>query len=533
MQPLRSRVEQLVEHPWLVGDASTPGVKVSRRARLMTMVAIGIANATGALVVAFFAVFALPKPAIERGQDPTLVNAVAAAVYLVVALVVGVAWGRRRLEEGEHGMREWLEAEREPDDEERLHVLRAPLRLMTVQLVLWGIATVLFTVLNATVSALLALAVGLTVALGGLTTSAASYLLGEIALRPVAARALARHAVDREGVPGVATRWLLAWAIGTGVPVFGLLLVGVVALTSVHIAETTLAVTVVALCGIGLVFGALVSVLAAYETVHPIRAIRQGLGRVREGDLDVELGVWDSTEMGLLQAGFNEMVGGLRERQKVRDLFGRQVGEDVAEQALSDDIRLGGETREVTVLFVDIVGSTSLAASRSPEEVVELLNRFFAEVVSVVEENDGWINKFEGDAALAIFGAPVPLDDAAGKALRAARSLQERLSSSVAELSAGIGVAGGEVVAGNIGAETRFEYTVIGDPVNEAARLTELAKDYPGGVLASAAVVEAASGDEADRWELGESKTLRGRSEETRLATVRGAGEGGGEPDSG
>ena len=526
MPVLRSRVEQLIEHPWLVGDASTPGVKVARRARVMTMVAIGLANAIGALVVAFFAVFALPKPKIEGGDDPTLVNTVAAAVYVVLALAVGIVWGRRRVEEGRHGLREWLEAEREPDDDERLHVLRAPLRLMTVQLVLWGVATVLFTVLNATFSALLALAVGLTVALGGLTTSAASYLLGEIALRPVAARALARRSVDGEGVPGVATRWLLAWAIGTGVPVFGLLLVGVVALTSVHIAETTLAVTVVALCGIGLVFGALVSVLAAYETVHPIRAIRQGLARVQEGDLDVELGVWDSTEMGLLQAGFNEMVGGLQERQKVRDLFGRQVGEDVAEQALSDDIQLGGETREVFILFVDIVGSTSLASDRSPEEVVELLNRFFAEVVSVVEENDGWINKFEGDAALAIFGAPVPVDDAAGKALRAARKLQERLSSEVGELSAGIGVAGGEAVAGNIGAETRFEYTVIGDPVNEAARLTELAKDYPGCVLASAAVVEAASGDEASCWELGESVTLRGRSEGTQLALVRGAEEG-------
>jgi adenylate cyclase len=524
MGALRSRFEQLAEHPALTGDASAPGVEVAHRARVMTMVAIAVANATGALVVGFFAVFALPKPKVDADQPVDLVNVVFATIYLVVALAVGVVWGRRRLEEGEHGMRDWLEADREPDDDERMRVLRAPLRIMTVEAVLWGLATAAFTVLNATFSGLSALAVGLTVGLGGLTTSAAAYLLCEIALRPVAARALASGAVDREGVPGVATRWLLAWGIGTGVPVFGLLLIGIVALTSVQIGETTLAVTILALCGIGLVFGALVSVLAAYATVHPIRSIRQGLGRVRQGDLDVELGVWDSTEMGLLQAGFNEMVAGLREREKVRDLFGRQVGEEVAEQALSDDIRLGGETRTVTVLFVDIVGSTSLAAERSPEEVVELLNRFFAVVVSVVEDNDGWINKFEGDAALAIFGAPVPVDDAPGKALRAARTLRERLADEVGELKAGIGVACGEAVAGNIGAETRFEYTVIGDPVNEAARLTELAKDYPGKVLASAAVVEAAAGDEADRWELGDEETLRGRSEPTRLAQVRASG---------
>lgn len=522
---LRSRFEQLAEHPWLVGDPTEPGEKVARRARWMTVVAIVVANAVGAAVVISFAIWALPKPD-DYGEDQvTLINGIAAVVYVAIALAIGVVWGRKRIEEGRNGVRGWLEADREPDDDERWLVLRAPLRIMTVEAVLWGCATVGFTALNLQYSLLLAVGVGTTVALGGLTTSAAAYLLCELAFRPVAARALARKAVDREGVPGVAMRWLLAWAVGTGVPVFGLMLVGIVGLTSVDIGEQALAVTIIALCGIGIVFGAIVSVLAAYATVHPIRSIRHGLRRVQEGDLDVEVGVWDSTEMGLLQAGFNDMVSGLREREKVRDLFGRQVGEEVAQQALSDEITLGGETREVYVLFVDLVGSTELAAERPPEEVVELLNRFFAEVVDVVEDSGGWINKFEGDAALAIFGAPVPVDDAAGKALRSARVLQERLREKVSEVTAAVGVAGGEAVAGNIGAERRFEYTVIGDPVNEAARLTDLAKEHEGRVLASAAVVDAVAGDEADNWKLGDEVTLRGRSKATRLACVRGAGE--------
>jgi adenylate cyclase len=521
---LRKQFERLADHPWLVGDPDEPGEKVARRARWMTAVGIVQANAIGALVVVVFAVFALPKPALHDDAHVTLINTIAAAIYVVIALPVGVVWGRRRLEGGEHGVRDWLEDEREPDDDERFLVLRAPLRIMTVQAVLWGCAVVLFTVLNLQFSGLLALGVGTTVALGGLTTSAAAYLLCELAFRPIASRALAHHDVDRKGVPGVATRWLLAWAVGTGVPILGLLMVGIVALTSVQISENVLAVTIIALCGIGLTFGAIVSVLAAYATVHPIRSIRRGLRSVREGDLDVEVGVWDSTEMGLLQAGFNDMVSGLQEREKVRDLFGRQVGEDVARQALDDEIRLGGEVREVTVMFVDLVGSTELAAENDPEEVVELLNRFFAEVVEVVEGCGGWINKFEGDAALAIYGAPVPVDDDAGKALRAARVLQERLEDKVGELTAAIGVARGEAVAGNIGAETRFEYTVIGDPVNEASRLTDLAKDYEGRVLASADVVEAVEGDEADNWELGDEVTLRGRNEPTKLAYPRGGG---------
>ena len=139
----------------------------------------------------------------------------------------------------------------------------------------------------------------------------------------------------------------------------------------------------------------------------------------------------------------------------------------------------------------------------------------------MVERHGGWINKFEGDAALAIFGAPAPLNDAEGRALRVARELDEQLRDRVQELAAGIGVAAGTVVAGHIGAEQRFEYTVIGDPVNEAARLTELAKSHPTRVLASSGVVERAERGEGTRWELGESVELRGRGQPTTVASPK------------
>jgi adenylate cyclase len=518
---VRPRFEQLADHPFLIGDPALPGSTVVRRARWTTLLAILLANAIGAVVVASFAVWGLPKPDIGDSTEPIAVNISVAGAYLLFALVVGAEWGRRRLESGRYGMRGWLEEEREPTPAESRRVLRGPLRIVVVEIVLWGLAVVLFTVLNLRYSGLLALGVGLTVALGGMTTSAAAFLLCELALRPVASRALATGAVTRSRVPGVATRWLLAWALGTGVPVLGLMLIAIVALTDVRIGEQTLAITILALGGIGLLAGATVAILAAYATTHPVRSIRAGLTRVREGDLDAEVPVWDTTEMGLLQAGFNDMVSGLRERERIRDLFGRQVGEDVAQQALADETRLGGEVREVAVLFVDIVGSTTLAAERDPEDVVKLLNRFFAEVVEAVEDAGGWINKFQGDAALAIFGAPLPVEGAATCALKAARRLDERLTAEVDELQAGIGVAVGEAVAGNVGAEQRFEYTVIGDPVNEAARLTDLAKEHEPRVLASAAAVEAADEDEAGRWSLGDEVTLRGRTKATRLACPR------------
>jgi adenylate cyclase len=249
--------------------------------------------------------------------------------------------------------------------------------------------------------------------------------------------------------------------------------------------------------------------------------VRAALARVEQGEVDVDVPVYDASEVGLLQAGFNRMVAGLRERERLRDLFGRHVGEDVARRALESDIELGGELRTAAVLFVDIVGSTQLATETAPERVVDLLNRFFGIVVEVVESHGGWVNKFEGDAALCVFGVPVPDDDSAGRALAAARELAERLRTGDVP-AAGIGVSAGEVVAGNIGASHRLEYTVIGDPVNEAARLTDLAKGEPGRVLASEAAVVAAGESEAAHWELGDEVELRGRGKPTRLARPAG-----------
>ena len=267
-------------------------------------------------------------------------------------------------------------------------------------------------------------------------------------------------------------------------------------------------------------FGFALAMLAARAISDPVRSVRRALTSVEQGDLDVEVPVYDGTEVGLLQAGFNRMVVGLREREHIRDLFGRHVGEDVAHAALEEgEVALGGEVREIAVLFVDIVGSTTLAATRPPEEVVALFNRFFAVVVDVVSERGGLINKFQGDAALAVFGAPIPLEDAAGEALAAARSPGGTPAEEVPELEAGIGVSAGSAVAGNIGAEERFEYTVIGDPVNEAARLSELAKEVPARVVASAAAIERAGEAERGRWQLGDQEQLRGRTEPTTLAT--------------
>ncbi len=482
--------------------------------------AIASANAVGATVVLFLALYVVPLPDIGDKSRALVANIIAFGVFLGLAVAVGVVWGYRRL----GPMRAWLRADRTPSQDEQRLTLRAPRRILLVNAALWILAVVVFTAVNFAFSPGLALVVATIVGLGGTTTSAVAYLISERLLRPVVARALSHRPPRRPVTAGIVTRSLAAWALGTGVPVVGLVMVAIASLAGGEVSETQLAVTALSLGGVSLAVGLLTTWQAARGTADPVMSVREALNRVQEGDFEAQVPVFDGSELGLLQSGFNRMSEGLREREEIRELFGRQVGSDVAKAAMERGTEMGGETREVAVLFTDIVGSTSLAADRPPHEVVDMLNEFFAVVVQVVEEHGGWINKFEGDAALAVFGAPIPLDDAADRALAAARTLAERLSQDVPDLTAGIGVSGGTALAGNVGAEHRFEYTVIGDPVNEAARLTELAKDEDGHVLASCDLVEQAGREEASRWQAGDEAELRGRSRPTRLARPQRSG---------
>jgi len=289
-------------------------------------------------------------------------------------------------------------------------------------------------------------------------------------------------------------------------------------------ADTTLrefAINIVAVGVLVMALGGESIFLVAKASSEPVEALHRALGEVERGRLDTRVQIWDGTELGVLQAGFNTMVVGLQERERIRDLFGKHVGEDVAHVALSSGVRFDGEQREVSVLFVDLVGSTTLAESTSPAEVVATWNRFFEVIIDVVHAHHGWINKFQGDAALAIWGAPVAVDERQTLALSAARVLGNRLRQELPEVEAGIGVSDGLTVTGNVGASKRYEYTAIGDRVNEAARLTEVAKATPGGVVANAAMLEHASPSERDLWRDLDPVLVRGRAQQTCIAAPR------------
>ena len=357
-------------------------------------------------------------------------------------------------------------------------------------------------------------------ALGGTATSIIGYLQAERVLRPVAVAAL------RAGVPehfhprpGVMLRTVLTWLLSTGVPVVAIIVTMVTTkLSMVQVYAEELFMPILLLSIAALVIGLVGTVLTAMSIADPLRDLRWALGEVQRGNYHAHVQIYDASELGLLQGGFNNMVRELSERQRLRDLFGRYVGEDVARRALENRPELGGRERHVAVLFVDLVGSTHLFATRPPAEVVGLLNEFFRIVVETVDRHGGFVNKFLGDAALAVFGAPLEHPDSAGAALAAARELHDELIEVLGTNEFGIGVSAGRAIAGHIGAQARFEYTVIGDPVNEAARLTELAKLEEGHVLASAIAVSGALDAEALCWDVGEMVELRGPTGSTQVA---------------
>jgi class 3 adenylate cyclase len=446
----------------------------------------------------------------STGRGPVLL---VVAAYLAVALPVGIVAGLRR----QRTTNRWLMAGREPTSEEAGQALRLPVDTALIAGLIWPAGAVVVAVAStlAFPDPLVGLRTGIATLLGGLATAGVTYLLVARAARAVTAIALAAHPPAGALTLGVRPRLLLTWGLTSGVPMLGVVLLFVDPSNPGGPGKGAVVFLVV----VALLVGALATLLTARAVGQPLRDLRQAVQRVGRGDHGVRVVVDDAGEIGLLQEGVNTMAAGLAERERLRDLFGRHVGTTVADRALATGVSLGGEERTVAALFVDITGSTALVRRTGPAEMVGLLNRFFRVVVETIESEGGLVNKFAGDAALCVFGAPADHPDPAGAALRAARRICDAVRQA-GEVDVGVGVACGRVWAGQVGAASRLEYTVIGDPVNEAARLTELAKEHPGRVVASEATVLAGAREERTHWVEDAAVELRGRGEPT-VAWVR------------
>jgi adenylate cyclase len=237
---------------------------------------------------------------------------------------------------------------------------------------------------------------------------------------------------------------------------------------------------VIVLAGLGGAL-ALATVLA-----RPILRLVEGTRAIGAGDFSVKLAVPSGDEIGALTAAFNVMAKSLREKEMIKRAFARYVAREVVDELLKDPehLVLTGERRDVTVLFCDVRGFTPMSERLSPEEVVLLLNDFYDLMIEATFRHEGTLDKFLGDAVMAIFGAPIAHADHTARAIRTALAMREgverlsarRIQEGKDPITVGIGVSTGEAVAGTVGTQERMEYTVIGDSVNLAARLESVAK---------------------------------------------------------
>jgi len=227
-------------------------------------------------------------------------------------------------------------------------------------------------------------------------------------------------------------------------------------------------------------------VLAA-QIVRPIERLMSASRRVADGDLTVQVPSKSADEIGQLSQKFNEMVRQLRQRREIEDLFGRYVGDNIARRLLAGEAELGGQRVHATVLFADIRDFTAFTEKADLADLIEELNEYYATMQRVIDKHGGVINKFGGDSILALFGTPLPLENHAQQAVAAAVDMMDqlaalnnnRLARGDLPFRIGIGVNSGEMVVGNLGSEQRREFTVLGDSVNTAKRLSDLNKETP------------------------------------------------------
>jgi class 3 adenylate cyclase len=227
--------------------------------------------------------------------------------------------------------------------------------------------------------------------------------------------------------------------------------------------------------GLGLIGALGMSLLLSHGLSVPIRELVRGTNEIQRGNFEVKVPVRSRDEIGRLATSFNNMAEGLVLKEKYRSVLDKVSDQAVAQELMQGNVALGGETREISVLFCDIRGFTALSQGMNPDEVIRMLNEHFTPLTRVVKEHNGVVDKFVGDLIMAIFGAPKSYGDDAYNAARCALDMiherQKLNETSSYRIQIGIGVASGAAVAGCMGSADRLNYTVLGERVNLASRL--------------------------------------------------------------
>lgn len=262
---------------------------------------------------------------------------------------------------------------------------------------------------------------------------------------------------------------------------------------------TAIAVNAIVFMAIGICITRLVRT----RITKQLEDVTHVLNEVRKGNFEQKVSVTSNDEIGYAGEVINQMADGLKERDMIKDMFGRYVAHEVRDEILSGRIPLDGEIKDVTVLFCDLRDFTPLTESLPPKEVVAIINRYFRKMEAAIQTHRGLVLQFLGDEIEAVFGAPVSRDDHARLAVSAAREMSRQMAlvneelqeSGYAPLRHGIGIHSGEAVAANIGSPNRLSYALVGDTVNIASRLQGLNKVHATEMIISGATRERLNGE--------------------------------------
>ncbi|HZN92118.1 MAG TPA: adenylate/guanylate cyclase domain-containing protein [Myxococcales bacterium] len=288
----------------------------------------------------------------------------------------------------------------------------------------------------------------------------------------------------------------------------------------------TLPIVILVALGISLA----VATVLSRRMARPMVRLADAARRVKLGDMAVEVPVESGDELGRLAASFNEMVAGLRQRDQIKGLFKRYLDPQVVEELIKHPEKAspGGERRDLTVLFSDLVGFTTISEKLGPEALVALLNDYFEAACAELAAHGATFDKFIGDAIMCFWNAPLPQEDHAARACRTAVGLLRVVEafstspdgSTTGRLRARIGINSGPCIVGNIGSRAAQDYTVVGDTVNLASRLESAAKIYGTRSLVSETTIQAAGGVVVAR-EL-DILRVRGRGQPVRVYELLG-----------
>ncbi len=292
------------------------------------------------------------------------------------------------------------------------------------------------------------------------------------------------------------------------------------------------------LMGIVLTIAVLIVFFFGNSLTNPIIQLLGATKKIKEGDYNIDIKPTSRDEIGELTYSFMEMGKGLEEREKMKTAFGKFVNPEIAEMVLKDEIRLGGERKEGVVLFSDIRAFTSISEKMQPEEVVEFLNQYMTRMVECIDKTGGVVDKFIGDAIMAVWGIPVSkgndVENAINGALLMRKSLVEFNSGRGTDdkplIHIGCGINVGPLLAGQIGSEHRMEYTVIGDTVNLASRIEALNKPFGTDILISEDAYNMVK--DIFRFEKMQPIRVKGKEKPQQIYTVLGRIDDSGSPQT-